>query len=146
MRRVIKFVKIHSVLDRGSVIASHQSEYVKWSWGVLLSLLVLAILIEPLFNSSPMIELVNLAIFEIALIGAVFTSEAHKALRIIVVVFAGIRFAAGIATFLGAHILGSVALLSTVLVIGAQIVTFNYLLKGREDNLNQLLGDRKSVV
>ena len=122
------------------MIASHQSEYVKWSWGLLLSLLVLAILIEPLFNSSPMMELVNLAIFEIALIGAVFASEAHKSLRIIICVFAAIRFAASIATLLGAPILGSVALLSTVLVIGAQVVTFNYLLKGREDSLNQLLG------
>lgn len=109
-------------------------------WGTLLVLLVAAFLVDPLFGSSRAAEMTSLALFEFAVLGAVFFSAATRWVRMIGLAIAGLWFLSSLAVLSGANLHGLVAALSSVLVLGAVAVTFNHLLSSTENDSNLLLG------
>lgn len=74
---------------------------VGWRWEALLVLLVLTILIQPLFGASVTADFISLAIFEVALLGAIFASELQKRFRVFSCAIALIWFATSVALLHG---------------------------------------------
>lgn len=122
------------------MIEQTQTKIFNWRWGALLTLLVLAFSIEPVLGSSDLMEMVGLALFEVSLIGAVFSTAANTGIRVAVGIAAVLWFITAVLGVQDTHYAGGVALLSTTVVIGALVVTFSNLLESREHNLNHLLG------
>jgi voltage-gated potassium channel len=136
VKKGVEFSQYHT----GVTLAENQQfGSLNWRWGALLALLIFAVLVQPVLGPSPKMELLSLAIFEITLIGAIFVSEAQKTLRIVFCLVAGVWFAASFAMLNGANFSGLVILLSTTLTIGTLVITFNNLVRRRENNLNSLM-------
>ncbi|MFC3615309.1 potassium channel family protein [Lutimaribacter marinistellae] len=109
-------------------------------WGGLLSLLIVAILVVPLFGSTVVTELSSLALFQVAVIGALAHAAAPGRHRVF---FFGISAAwfvlITISTAVDA-LFGPAMLLSAILLIAALWATFANLVDARAGNIDNLMG------
>ncbi|PRY26471.1 ion channel [Aliiruegeria haliotis] len=108
-------------------------------WTVLLAMLLAAIILEPLFGESKTIDLLVLALFEFAVVGALLTSLSDtRALS-----FGGlvtlIWFGLSIHAVRYDGLSGVSATFSLVMLLGSLVVTFLNLMRRKEADLDALI-------
>ncbi|MEM8570577.1 MAG: potassium channel family protein [Pseudomonadota bacterium] len=109
-------------------------------WGGLLLVLVLAFFLEALFGPSFLVELSCIALFAIALLGALAIAKADRLLRTAGLAIAIIWFFVSTAMLFGAPLQGPAIVMSGLLVLCSLYGTFAYLMTARRSDLEVLLG------
>lgn len=109
-------------------------------WGVLLVLLTTAMLLEPIFGESLLIELAGLALFQLVVVSALFSSIQDSRGRGAGLVLALVWFASSLLALFHDGYHGLVAGFSAALLAGSLIVTFRNLLDRESGDAEALVG------
>lgn len=113
---------------------------VRARWGILLALLMVALLIEPLFGSSFLVELGSRAILMVALLGAIQSSRLSGPIRVAGAITVVLWFIVSDLPLLGMELSEVRVLLSFLMVIIALVATFSILFRREETGPDTLFG------
>lgn len=109
-------------------------------WIALLSLMLGAFILEPLFGSSTALELVSMAMLQVSVVGALFVSSAPRSFRTFCLAVSAIWFAWVVVATAVTPLHGTASVVSVILIFAALGATFANLMRAQAGNVDNLLG------